>query len=60
MKEYTYQKAKEEKEWIWSACQNCRRPVRIQLPFHGCVFCGECFTTSGTTDLYSRIKQAWK
>lgn len=26
----------------YAACQNCGRPVRVLLPFVGCVFCRDC------------------
>jgi hypothetical protein len=43
---YTSSEYKPESKLIWSACQNCGKPVQIMVPFVGCVFCEDCMKPS--------------
>ncbi len=44
-------------------CENCGKPVKVMLPFLGCIFCSECTTpkapymTYGTEDFISRTRR---
>jgi hypothetical protein len=39
-------------------CQNCGEPVRVRLPFVGCVLCAKCMGGSGSEREYKEIRRS--